>query len=449
MSLVSTMEVTTPVFGSEMDIARLYQARLRGQLLYVGEASRWFWYDGRRWQRDELGKAQEAAKQVVLEYEYHLRNEQKSLGKVGMSKKTVLGVLGLAQSDPDLAATIAQFDKEMHLLNTPGGVVDLRTGETRPHCATDYMTMITSVAPNGDCPTFKKFLNEAAGGNDDLVSWLQRFFGYCLTGSVHEEIFAFLHGGGGNGKGTLVLTIAGCMGDYAASAPPSFLIEKFHDEHLTELAGLKGKRVAFCQEVPKQKHWDETKLKMLTGNEGNIRARFMRGDMFEYEPQFKLVVTGNYRPHFHTVDPAIERRLRLVPFDHTPKEMDHNLKDKLREEWPGILAWMIEGCVCAHKSGGVGMVEAVKVATAEYLTEEDSVREFIEKLVVSEAGARLYSADAYEGYKTWCAGRRSPEERRNFVAKMQSRYPNTDTGSGNKLYFKDVKLRAAGGWVAS
>jgi putative DNA primase/helicase len=205
-------------------------------------------------------------------------------------------------------------------------VIDLRTNELRPHCPTDYMTKITAVGPDPNDP--------------ELIASLQRMAGYALTGSTQEHALFFHHGVGANGKSTFFNVLAGIMGDYHRTAPIETLIASPNERHPTDLAGLQGARLVSAIETEEGRRWDESKLKALTGGD-TISARFMRQDFFEYRPQFKLIIAGNHKPALRSVDEAIRRRLHLVPWNVVipPAERDKKLGEKLRAEWPGILAW--------------------------------------------------------------------------------------------------------------
>ena len=89
-------------------------------------------------------------------------------------------------------------------LSTPAGTVDLRTGEQRAHRPGDYITKLTAVAPGGTCPAFLRFLAEVTDEDVQLQAFLQRLFGYALTGSTREHGLFFLHGLGANGKSVFV-----------------------------------------------------------------------------------------------------------------------------------------------------------------------------------------------------------------------------------------------------
>ena len=106
----------------------------------------------------------------------------------------------------------------------------------------------------------------------------------------------------------------------------------------------------------------------------------MRQDFFEYRPAFKLIIAGNHKPSLRSVDEAIRRRFHLIPFAVTipPAERDGELTEKLKDEWPGILAWMIEGCL-EWQSEGLQPPVAVIEATDAYLTAEDAMAAWLDE----------------------------------------------------------------------
>src|ERR1019366_7206444 len=121
--------------------------------------------------------------------------------------------------DQRTAAVVGQWDADPWLLNTPGGAIDLRTGELRTGRREDYCTKITTIAPGGECPLWLGFLARITDGDVELQAFLMRVVGYCLTGSVREECLFFLYGLGANGKTKFVGAVTGMLGDYAKTAP--------------------------------------------------------------------------------------------------------------------------------------------------------------------------------------------------------------------------------------
>jgi putative DNA primase/helicase len=322
-----------------------------------------------------------------------------SAAKSIASAKTVAAVERLAQADPRLATTVDIWDADPWLLNTPDGVVDLRTGKLRAHSSGDYMTQITAVGPGGDCPRFKAFMNEVMAGDEEMVAFVQRVLGYCLTGDISEEAIFFLHGTGQNGKGVLTSTVEWILADYCKSANDELFTQTHNERHTTEVARLQGARMVLVAEVEEGRRWAEAKLKKMTGGD-TLTAHFMRQDFFQFKPVFKPVISGNHKPQIRSVDVAMRRRLNLIPFSVTipPEKRDNELKAKLRVEGPGILQWLIEGCL-AYQRMGLKPPQSVVDATDLYFKDEDSVAGWIEERCDVGVGLRDSASRLFASWK--------------------------------------------------
>jgi putative DNA primase/helicase len=405
---------------SEIDIADCFAAQHKDELRYVAKWGQWYKYDGTRWREEQTLKTFDMARKLCRELTLETNN--KSEIKKVRSSKTVAAVIQLARADRRIAATIDQWDPNPLELNTPDGVVDLRTGVVRPHKPEDYMTKATAVGPGGRCPLWIEFLKTFTCDDEDIESYLQRVCGYCLTGLTREEALFFLFGTGGNGKGVFVHTVAGIMHEYHRAAPMEVFIASGVDRHPTELAMLHNARLVTATETEEGKRWDEPRIKALTGRDP-ISARFMRQDFFEFVPQFKLVISGNHRPGLRTVDEAIRRRMNLIKCAATisKEKVDTELAEKLKSEWPGILKWMIDGCV-EWQSGGLKPPSAVTAATDEYLETEDVLGSWLEECCVQGANKSQGSTTLWKSWKEWAT--RSNEYvglRKRFLQKLEDR----------------------------
>ena len=118
-------------------------------------------------------------------------------------------------------------------------------------------------------------------------------------------------------------------------------------------------------------------MKQLTGGD-TLKARKFYQDFYEIRPTWKIVLAANHKPTIRGADHAVWRRIKLVPFTVTisDEEKDKDLAQKLRTEWPGILAWMVRGCM-DWQQHGLGEPEDVKAATDTYQAEQDTVGGFI------------------------------------------------------------------------
>jgi putative DNA primase/helicase len=348
---------------SQDQAAVLFADAYAGRLRYDYGRGRWYIWAGTHWQEDQKNSVFELVRHFVRGIAHRVDSRSReSLGRLSFAEKVEKG----ARSDVRHAITSSEWDAKPFLLATPGGTVDLKSGLLRAADPNDLLTKMTAVAPSptADCPRFLQFLSEATGGDAKLIRFLQQFCGYSLTGSIREHALAFVYGSGGNGKSVFANTIVGILKDYAVVAPMEALVATNNHRHETELAMLCGARLVSASETERGKAWAEARVKRLTGGDP-ITARFMHKDHFTFRPTFKLLILGNHKPSIRTVDEAIRRRINIVPFLHVPTEPDLALEARLREEWLGIMRWMIIGALDWQKAGLI-RPPCVAEATAEY-----------------------------------------------------------------------------------
>ena len=366
---------------------------------HVSAWGTWFVWSGTHWSRDETGKVREFARQVC-------RGSAQTAGTPNearrvASDKTIAAVLRIASCDPTVATRTSDWDCHSMLLNTPAGVIDLETGEVKTHNPNLLLTQITAASLGSGCPRWLTFLNEITGGNSDTQSYLQRLAGYVLTGSTEEQMFAFFHGPGGNGKSVFIQTLGSLLGDYAATATLDTFMATSTSRHLTELAGLRAARLVIVPETEAGTSWAEARIKSVTGGE-KIRANFMHRDHFEYQPQFKLIVAGNHRPSLSNVGESMRRRLHLIPFDVTiaPADRDKDLSAKLLAERDGILTWMLDGCAAWKTSGLKPPANGVQAAN-DYFEDEDLIGQWIDERCSTGIGQKATSNILFASWSTW------------------------------------------------
>jgi putative DNA primase/helicase len=411
--------------GLALDMGRCWQKQARHVALW----GKWLFWTASRWEIDERlihmtrcraylriradSLVRAAARGEIEDFDV---DKAEVLAKSLRSAPMVTNVIGLARSNPELVATVEQWDADPWLLGTPGGAVELRNGGLRRPKIEDYITKTTAVtpAPPGARPSlWEASLDRITGGNADLQGYLQRFAGYALTGSIQEHAFAFGHGTGANGKSVFINTLAWLLGEYAQTIPTEMLMVSNTDRHPTELARLRGVRLAIGSETEDGKRWAESKIKSLTGGD-RIPARYMRQDFFEFDPQFKLFLIGNHKPALRGVDEAMRRRLHFVPFTVTipPAERDPKLSEKLKAEGGAILRWMIDGCLEWQRQG-LNPPEVVQAATADYLTSEDAFERWREDCTSVDPHAWESSSDLWSSWKRWA------EHTGEFVGKQR------------------------------
>ena len=257
-------------------------------------------------------------------------------------------------------------------------------------------------------------------GRQDQIQFLQRFAGYALIGKLFEPGLAFLHGGGGNGKGVVLSVLMGIMGDYAVSADfQTFAEQEYGERHSTDVARLAGARLVVTEEGKQDQKLNESLIKKLTGG-GKMTARFMQKDNFEFEFVAKIIVASNHKPALSSVGEDMRRRLNMVPFDYTvpEEERDQHLGEKLKEEYPRILNWMIEGAMHWQEQGGLCAPESIKAVSRGFIASQDPIAEFVAEMCFVGKGQEPLPA-VYRVYKSWCdkTGERTLS-RRQFQDRM-------------------------------
>lgn len=383
------------------------------RIRYVAAEDRWYVWDMGRWRPDAVNLAMHLTSLTLERLSGWLmqqgatpqeKREATTQARRLASAYTRDAVLKLVETDPRVVIRPEAFDADPWLLNTPAGILDLRTGQLGPHDPAALCARMTGVAPDNDlpCPNWTRFLVEATGGDVAMIGYLQRFAGYCLTGSTKEQIFAMIWGPGGNGKSVFLNALMGVLGDYARTAPMDTFIASHGDRHPTELAMLMGARLVTANETQAGRRWDEARVKSLTGGDP-VTARFMRQDFFTYLPSFKLVFVGNHKPELMVVDKAMQRRIHIVPFTVTPERVDTELAAKLRTEAAAVLAWAVRGCR-EWQERGLCTPPSVADATQEYFTEQDAVARWMEEHTREVPGAFASSEDLFESWREW-AGR--------------------------------------------
>lgn len=385
---------------TEHGVALAFARRHKDALRYCHHTGAWFEWTATHWKRNETKRAFSWARRLVAELNRDAEFRTKAItGKAAFAA----AVERFAQADEAFAVTSEAWDADPWLLGTSGGVVDLRTGKLRPAWPADMMTRVCATAPGLDGATppdlWLRFLDETTGKDDALIRFLQRWCGYCLTGDTREHALLFGYGPGGNGKSVFLNTVAGIMGDYATVAAMDTFTASQGDKHPTDLAMLRGARLVTATETEEGRAWAEARIKQMTGGDP-ITARFMRQDFFTFRPQFKLTIVGNHKPVLRNVDDAARRRFNIVPFTRKPTKPDRELEAKLRAEWPGILAWMIQGCL-DWQSDGLAAPDAVAEATAEYFEAQDTMGQWVTERCILHPTLELAPSLLLRDFNEW------------------------------------------------
>lgn len=402
-------------------------ARMLGRFIFVPSLG-WHYWDGSRYVVDETKRVIQAA----IESAQMFATEDTSETGLKWAKRSlqagpIKAAVDLAESDPEIVVPARSLDNEPRELCTPDGIVDLESGELRDADPfKDRHTKQTTVAPKAMAtPMWNKFLDTVIV-DEERIRYIQDLFGLALIGETLHHVLPLLVGTGANGKSTILEVASGLLGDYVAQMPENFLLDKGHQEHSTEIARLRGARLAIGSETRPDGKFNESRVKMLTGGD-TISARLIGKNFFDFKPTHTLFLAMNHLPKVAAGGDGFWRRVRKINFEVTipADQQDKLLSQKLvQQEGAGILQWMVEGAQRVLSEGKIPEPESVLVATNEYRNEEDNIAQFINDCVFINPYMATSAAELYNNYKAWCAKEsEQPMPRTQLIRELTNRLP--------------------------
>ncbi|MFH1799223.1 MAG: phage/plasmid primase, P4 family [Candidatus Omnitrophota bacterium] len=426
----------------------LFAALFRDQFLFCNNNQEWFEWGGNYWQRDLMFRSLAAVEQIVEHYlaEYkrlaqesvdicaaatgddsanelkRLRKQQADLLKRASQlrddkRRTACLKFSRTIKNP-IAIAGEEFDRRPMLFPCANGVIDLETGLLKPGRPGDYLSLASPVEFTGidaPAPLWEKSLLEIFGGNEALVAYLQRLFGYAMTGLVNEKIFPVLYGRTGwNGRSLIIETISHVMGTLAGSIPSEMLLsQKFSRSSSApspDIMSLKGIRMAFASEIDEGQKFSAAKIKWLSGKDELIGRSPHDKYPTRFAPTHKLFLMTNTQPQAPPNDKSFWERLHVIPFtisfvNRDPQEAYErrailDLDIHVLKEASGILAWLVRGCL-HWQQYGLKPTREITDAGEEYRANEDILADFIDECCLREPGAKEKSSLLYARFITW------------------------------------------------
>ena len=374
------------------------------RLLHVAGIG-WHFWDETRWKEDETGVARRAVIEVLkaaLAESLDDRRLRRDVAKCE-SATGIAGVLEVASALEVFACAVGDLDADPYLLNTATGTLDLRDLTLRPHDPGDRITKVTTAGYDPDAPasSWPRFIAQVLPDRE-VREYTQRVAGVALLGRVVEHILPILTGTGANGKGTLYKGLLYALGDYGSTVEPDLFMHR-QGAHPTGEMDLMGRRLIAVSESEKDRRLAEATMKRLTGGD-TIRARRMRQDFVEFEPSHTPLLITNFLPKVSGDDPAIWRRIRVVPFDVVvpESERDGQLDEKLAAEADAVLTWMVEGYRSYVDGGGLNEPSSVRVATDSYQRDSDAVARFVaDACVTSSPALKATTSQLHDTWAKW------------------------------------------------
>lgn len=406
-------------------IADSFQPQARDHFRYDRERTCWYFFDGVCWRQQSDYRLRHAIDQ-------HLSDELRDSQRVS-------GVERNLRDRPEFTMDQSSWDPDFHLFNTPAGTVDLMTGEIRSQRPGDYITRCAAVAPadNFDGALWLTKLREWFGDDPMELRYIQKLAGLFLIGGNPEACLPMWIGPGGDGKSVISNIFRYIMGDYARTSTDTAFLESRHGQHHEEIAWLKGARLVLVNEINGSLAWNDARIKSVTGGESQS-ASFKGGHLFEFRPEFKLLITGNEAPSLRSVGPEFRRRFHVLKFTRGVAAPDPYLTDKLKAEAGAILRWMIAGAVHYYEEG-LETSPAVKAATAEYFEENDTIQQWLDESTEAGDDVRAKANLVYANYRAWAStqGFNYPLTRPKFTSKLKAKgiicKPGSIPGEANSV----------------
>ena len=402
-------------------------ARMLGKFIFVPSLG-WHYWDGNRYVVDETKQVIQAAIESVQLFATEDTSETGlKWAKRSLQAGPIKAAVDLAESDPEIVVPARNLDNVPRELCTPGGIVVLDTGELREaNPIEDRHTKQTTTVPAAmDTPMWDNFLKTVIV-DEERIQYIQNLFGLALIGETLHHVLPLFVGTGANGKSTILEVASGLLGDYVAQMPENFLLDKGHQEHSTEIARLRGARLAIGSETRPDGKFNESRVKMLTGGD-TISARLIGKNFFDFKPTHTLFLAMNHLPKVAAGGDGFWRRVRKINFEVTipTDQQDKLLAQKLVQlEGPGILQWMIAGAQRVLEEGKIPEPESVLVATNEYRNEEDNIAQYIADRVFINQFMAVSAAELYNNYKDWCVREsEQPMPRTQLVRELATRLP--------------------------
>jgi putative DNA primase/helicase len=344
--------------------------------------------------------------------------------KASEKLSAIEAAMKLARSKASVCRSVNDFDADSWLAGCGNGVIDLRTGDLLPAAPGQHITKCVNAryVRGAAAPLWSQFLERIMAGDAEMIGYLQRVAGLCLTGDISVQELIIFHGAGANGKSVFLDTLLGLYGDYATVAAESLLTMRAHAEHPTEIADLQGRRMVVGSESEEGAALRVQLVKRLTGDE-TLKGRGMRENYRTFRRTHKTILCTNNRPLIRETSNAVWRRIRLIPFSVVipPEEQDPHLADKLRKEWVGILAWAVRGCLDWQRDG-MNPPSTVLLATSTYQSEQDPIGEYVaDRCVRGGENVKVGRNNLYSDYQSWCVqiGEKQPMPRNAFYDRIR------------------------------
>jgi putative DNA primase/helicase len=475
-------KVAKALKSDEQGDADIFIELNKGKLCYDHEESKWYIFGENYWEIDKKKAAEASIRTVINFYQKELDRLAKSnlqeindrssskrsdnddfIKKINdrIKKLNTLGrrkrILELASAgENSLGITGEEWDTKPWVIACINGVLSLqgeevkfKKGKPDDYIKTPAPTMWERI--EAEAPLWKNALKEIFQNDKKLIRHIQKMFGYALSGSCQQHVFNILDGAGRNGKSTIIETISYVLGELATPIPVETLLSQTNVSSggapRADIMKLRGRRVAWASESDEGRRLNASLIKLLTGGDTITARTPYSKEMATFSPTHTIFMITNDMPHLDINDYALWQRIHVIPFlvsfvpspeEEFERKADLELKEKLKIEAPGILAWLVKGCLAAQKRGlkpPPAVVEAIK----RYQRKEDTLGLFIEECCKLGPNKRAGATELFDAYKSWCKENESFSlSQTNFGKQMGKKFTRK---SSNGILYLGLRLK--------
>jgi putative DNA primase/helicase len=288
-----------------------------------------------------------------------------------------------------------EWDSDPDILVCANGTLEISSGTLREHRPEDYAlgAVPYEFDPGAHAPTWHRFLMSTV---PEAAPFVQEFAGYSLTVDTSHELAVWLYGPPGSGKSTLIEGFRAMLGDRVGLLG---LAEMQRSRFA--LSNIPGKTLLTATEQPSD-YLSVTHLlnAIISGEEIRVEEKFKPA--YTVIPRAKILWGMNDLPRVKDANDGLFRRVKVVSFPKLAVEPDPMVKEAIKGEGAGILAWSLEGLRTLNERGYFEIPEDVRAATEEFKLTNDVPQMFIEEACIISDDRETKPQPLYDAYRHWC-----------------------------------------------
>lgn len=433
---------------TEYGLAESFAKYFGENVRFDHKRNRFLIWSGSFWEEDTDGGIERKMKHlsdILMEEGKTEKNKDLMSWAVRMQTNAKFNnIKNLIKTIKPIAITGEEFDTKPMLLGVKNGVVDLSTGLLRDGQRNDYVSMFSPVEfdPVAISGIWEQFIETTFEGDMELIHYIQMALGYSLTGDMGEQVIFICYGEGENGKSIFFSVINKILGDYAKTASSNLFKKNPFNTQTNDVAEIERARFLTNAESIKGAHLDEERIKSISGGD-RVTARKLHQNNFSFYPQCKIWLYTNNYPKIDDESYGMKRRLRVIEFAHkiTADERIDNYDLVMMNEAPGILNWLVKGCLDWQKEGLKKIPASIDKSTEDYYAENNPLNDYLEDRTEKDEEGEVSTSLLYTDYKLWMAERRKTPETQTRFGRLMNQLPYSRIKKSDANYYVSLKIK--------